>query len=298
MIITENVTLGRIISGTWKLSVFNFFTCLASWAMYNYIVRHHFEFPTILPTLLGTALAFAVGFHNNQAYDRWWEGRIIWGAIVNESRTWARQCIQYIADDTQRSLVRTLVLRHLAFVHALRENLRMVNDHTYQKYLSDEEITHVERSSNKHNAILDLQSASLGKAYTTGIIDGFRFIELNKSLTALCNEMAKAERIKNTVFPTTYNYYSRMFIWLLTASVTMVLTDSIGPWSIMFGFLVGYVFSTIHEIGNALLNPFVMIPTGIPLDQITRTIEINVLEMLGDKKIPGPIQPIKGEYVM
>jgi putative membrane protein len=298
MIITHNVMLGRIIRGTWRLSVFNLVVCCASWVAAQHLVINYFKVPLILPTLVGTALAFAVGFHNNQAYDRWWEGRIIWGAIVNESRTWARQCIQYLQGSIGQELIRTLVFRQIAFVHALRENLRYQNTADFTRYLTKSDLKYVEKYSNKHNAILDLQSSALNSIYEQGAIDGFKFMELNKSLTVLCNEMGKAERIKNTVFPTTYNYYSKVFIWLLASSVTMVLTETMGPWSILFGFLVGYVFLTTHEMGNALLEPFIVIPTGVALDQITRTIEINLLEMLNEQEIPEPIQPVNNEYIM
>jgi ion channel-forming bestrophin family protein len=298
MIITHNIRIGSIISGAWKVSIFNLFVCVASWGVNEAVIKNYFEFPIIIPTLLGTALAFFVGFHNNQAYDRWWEARIIWGALVNDSRTWARQCIQYIPLPVTDGIVRQLVLRHLAFVNALRESLRLIEPNSYKNYLTDAEKEYVQQFSNKHNAILDLQSSEINRLYKTGVIDGFTFMQLNETITAHCDHMGKSERIKNTIFPTTYNYYSKLFIWFLIASVTIVLSNTIGLWAILFGFFIGYIFLTIHQIGDALLDPFIYIPTGIPLDQITRTIEINLLEMLHDTHVPEPIKSIKNEYVM
>lgn len=298
MIITHNIRLGRIISGTWKLSTFNLFVCVAAWAANEFFIREHFEFPIVIPTLLGTALAFFVGFNNNQAYDRWWEGRIIWGALVNESRTWARQCIQYIPYKENHALIRRFVLRHLAFINALRENLRSADQGTYRKYLTEDELNHIHKFTNKHSAILDLQAKALNEAYTSGLIDGFKFMQLNNSITVLCNEMGKSERIKNTVFPTTYSYYSKMFIWVLIASVTIVFSNTVGLWAILLGLFIGYVFLTIHSIGDTLLDPFVSMPTGVPLDQISRTIEINLLQMIEEPNIPEPVKSVNNEYVM
>jgi len=121
---------------------------------------------------------------------------------------------------------------------------------------------------------------------------------MNRIIVNFCSGMGKAERIKNTVFPPTYKYYTRVFIWVLIVSTTFELTPLIGMWAVLFGILIGYIFLTTHAIGQAILNPFESKPNGIPLDQITRTIEINLLEALKEKGIPEPIQSIKNEYVM
>lgn len=110
--------------------------------------------------------------------------------------------------------------------------------------------------------------------------------------------MGKSERIKGTVFPPTYNFYTRVFIWILIISTTFVITNMVGAWSILYGALIGYIFITIHSIGQSLLNPFEPVPTGISLDQITRTIEINLLETLGESEIPEPIVSVNNDYVM
>lgn len=134
--------------------------------------------------------------------------------------------------------------------------------------------------------------------YSTNRIDGFKFLELNKMLINFCNEMGQSERISNTVFPTTYNFYIKAFIWVFIISVTMVTAQTVGAWSIMLGVFIGYVFLTIHKIGQSLINPFLNMPTGIPLNQITRTIEINMLQTIEESEIPNPIESVDGEYIM
>ena len=101
-----------------------------------------------------------------------------------------------------------------------------------------------------HNALLSLQSEALEYWYTKQAIDGFRFIELNRMVVNFCDEMGKSERIKNTVFPTTYNYYTRAFVWVFIVCVTMVTANAVGYWSILFGTLVGYIFLVTHVIGQ------------------------------------------------
>lgn len=304
MLITNRVWLSRIFSGTWKHFIVDLLVCGTAYLLNYFFIIHYLMLPPIVPTLLGTALAFFIGFNNNQAYDRWWEARKIWGALVNDSRTWARHVIYFIMpppemqNEAMVKMKEIIIKRHLAFVHALKENLRGASAKVYREYLPETDIPEIESQMNKANAILSLQTRDLANFYQKGIIDGFTFLELNKIITNFCDEMGQSERIKNTIFPTTYSYYARFFIWIFIVCITIVTADTVGWWSILLGTLVGYVFLTIHTIGQALLNPFDFIPTGIPLDQITRTIEINLLQMIKHPEIPDPIKNINQEYVM
>jgi putative membrane protein len=193
-----------------------------------------------------------------------------------------------------------MITRHIAFLYALKSKLRYSDDQTHLDLINAADQEYLSNKSNKANAILDLQTKDLGNLYKEGILDGFRFMELNQLVVNFCNEMGKSERIMNTVFPTSYNFYTRIFtcIWIFIVSVTMFAGNYIGYWSIFAGTLVGYVLLTTEKIGYALLNPFEDLPTGIALDNITRTIEINLLETLEREDIPPAIESVKGEYIM
>lgn len=304
MLIKNNIRLHKIVSGTWKNLVYSLLTCSVAYFINDLWLKDIFTYPSFIPTILGTALAFFIGFNNNQAYDRWWEARKIWGSLVNNSRTWSRQLLYFvhpvenITNSEFEEKKQRLIKRHIAFLYALKENLRTENKKEYESYLSQNEIEEINKQSNKHNAILSFQAKDLDELYQVNSIDGFKFMELNKMIVTFCDDMGKSERIKNTVFPPTYNYYSKAFIWIFVYSVTMTIGNAIGIWSIIFGTLVGYIFFTIQSIGQTLLNPFQDIPTGIPLAQITRTIEINLLEMLDEENIPEPIMSVDDEYIM
>ncbi len=295
MLVTPRVRLNRIVTGTWREAASVIATCVAAYFCNLHLLKPHFEFPALIPGLLGSALAFFIGFNNNQAYGRWWEGRIIWGGLVNESRTWARNCITFFGDG---AVSQRLVRRQLAFIYALKDALRSADTGVWKTFVIDAERDSIATARNKHNAILMLQGREVQAAYSEKRIDGYQLLELERALSNLTNEMGKAERIKGTVFPTTYSYYTYSFVFIFIVSITAVLGNAIGAWSILFGWLVGYVFLTIHTIGRVLLNPFDPLPTGLALDQISRNIEINLLEMLGEKELPATITPTNGEYVL
>lgn len=298
MLVTQNIRIGRILKDTWKVDIIMIITCTVVYALHNFFIREHLSIPLIIPTVLGTAIAFFIGFNNNQAYDRWWEARKIWGALVNDSRSWARDVLCYVDNDNNSSIKKKMIRRHIAFLYSLKSTLRNLEDSTAQSYLSKEDFKTISKSSNKHNAILSLQSQDLEKLRKNNLIDGFVFIQMDAMLVRFSDSMGMAERIKNTVFPTTYSYLTKVFIWLFVVAITFVTTEVMGFWAIFFSWMVGFVFVSTQINGMNLVNPFENKSTGIPLNQITRTIEINLLQMLGEENIPAAITPVNGEYVL
>ena len=117
-------------------------------------------------------------------------------------------------------------------------------------------------------------------------------------LVKFSDEMGMSERIKNTIFPTTYSYLTKVFIWLFVVSFTLVISQEMGFWAIFMGWMIGFVFVSTQINGMTLVDPFENNSAGIPLNQITRTIEINLLQMMGDKDVPPPVLPINNEYVL
>ena len=185
----------------------------------------------------------------------------------------------------------------LFYMHSKKICGEQMMEH-YKKYLSEKELEIISKHSNKPNAILQFQSQQLDVLYENGSIDGFRFLQLDGLVVKFTDEMGMSERIKNTVFPTTYSYLTKLFIWLFVVSFELVTVDSMGVWSIFISWLVGFVFVSTQINGMSLVNPFETIAVSIPLNQITRTIEINLLQMMNEENIPEPIKPVNNEYVL
>ncbi|NLR61616.1 hypothetical protein HGH93_26170 [Chitinophaga polysaccharea] len=302
MLLKTRLSFSQIFSYTWKVDLMLLGCCALVYGIDKYWLSAHVSIPVTVSTVLGTAIAFFIGFNNNQAYDRWWEARKIWGALVNDSRSWARSLLFYAnagANMENKALVRHMIYRHLAFINALKMVLRKRPDEYYTRYLTQDEITAVQKQSNIPNAILNLQTRDLQRLREAGVIDGFHFIELNQLLVRHCDSMGQSERIRNTVFPPSYVYFTKVFIWFYVIMNTLMMTESIGLWSIPFGWMFGFVFHVTHLNGITLMDPFDFQPLAIPLDNIARTIEINVIQMLGDEPVPTPVQPrLDGLYVM
>lgn len=295
MLIAQNIRLSRVLIDTWKVDIIMIISCTAAYFVREYLIAYHFQISTIIPTVLGTAIAFFIGFNNNQAYDRWWEARKIWGAIVNDSRSFARNMINFVDD---KETAKRMVCRHISFIYALKANLRGTVDEIYTKYLTEHDKLEVLKHSNTHNAILNIQAMELQKLYKENKIDGFKFMEINETLVKLTDSMGGCERIKNTIFPTTYSYLTKVFIWLFVVTFTLVISQDMGYWSIFMGWLIGFVFVSTQINGMRLVNPFNINASGLPLNNIARTIEINLLQMINEEEIPEPVRPINDEYIL
>ncbi|WP_342332563.1 bestrophin family ion channel [Pedobacter sp. FW305-3-2-15-E-R2A2] len=180
--------------------------------------------PIAVPTILGTVISLLLAFKSNQASDRWWEARTLWGAIVNDSRTLTRQLITFIdvpfgASD-ERSFCERMAKRQIAWCYSLSRYLRG-EDPLFQleRFISAEDLEYIKRYSNVPLALQELQVRDLRNAFKLGWINEFQQVQIDKTLTAFSNEMGGCERIKNTVFPSTYAVYIHfsliLFIMLL-----------------------------------------------------------------------------------
>jgi putative membrane protein len=305
MLLKKNLGLHRIFLITWKTDLVMLILTSLAYVVDRYAFPEIYVPPSV-SALMGTALAFFIGFNNNQAYGRWWEARIVWGGFINDSRTLCRNLIAYLNPDarddkgkTKTEITREMVYRHIGFLYLLKDSLRKINTGDYKKYLSEEDLQKISGVTYGYNAILDIQFRQLGELHHQGMIDGFQFTVINNTLTNISNDMGRSERINNTVFPPTYIYFTELFIYLLTILITLTTVQAIGPWSIFFGWIIGFVYHTTHINGLSIMNPFEMLPSSIPLSSITRTIEINLLESMGINEVPPPEPTYEnGEYIL
>ncbi len=305
MLLQKKLGLHRIFLITWKTNIVLIILTTLAYVIDRYLFPEIFVPPSV-SALMGTALAFFIGFNNNQAYGRWWEARIVWGGLINESRTFCRNLIAYLRPGSldensinTNKITEAMVYRHIGFLYLFKDSLRKINTGDYKKYLSEEDLNKINGLTNGYNAIMDIQARQLGDLYQQGLIDGFQFTVFNTTLTNINNDMGRAERINNTVFPPTYIYFTELFIYLLAILITLTTVQTIGPWSIFFGWVIGFVYHTTHINGLSIMNPFEMSPASIPLSSITRTIEINLMESLGIQKVPPPEPSYEnGEYIL
>jgi len=279
--------------------------------------------------IMGTAVAFIVGFKNNASYGRLWEARQIYGAIINESRSFG-----YILRDSlsekNADKVKEMFLRHYAWLTALRFQLResraWENMDTAQfdeyskkyeiperlskledelkKYLSASELQYILSKKNRATQLTAMQSKTLSEVYAKGEINDFQWTQINQQLVKFTENQGKAERIKNFPYPRNFSSIATYLLLIFIISVPFGLIkelDKLGDgtmlegytlwFNIPFSLLVTWCFHTLDTVGESSMNPFEGSPNDVPITQISRTIEIDMRDMLDEPDLPPAVVP-------
>lgn len=249
---------------------------------------------TPLPfTLVGLPLGIFLGFRNNTSYDRFWEGRKLWGAVVNDARNFGRQTSLYVvgeADEAHNELVRGVA----AYVHVLRQHLRdqppgVGLDHLLPYALRAE----LGASTNPPQRVLAWVAARLRHAWQGGRIQHVHLVELERTLDALTNHQGGCERIKATPIPYSYTVLIHRLVGLYCLALPLGIVASVGGLTPVVTAIVSYAFFGLDEVGGEIEEPFGEHPNDLPLLQITTNIERNLAEVTGDPA-PEPIVAVQG----
>ena len=236
-------------------------------------------------SLIGVALGIFLGFRNNTSYDRFWEGRKIWGALVNTSRTLTRQVFVFIAGDA--ALHRELVYRVIAYVHCLRLHLRdMPDNDDLRELLPAREVDALAGEGNRPNAIAHRFGERLRELYDADDIHALHLPALDESLTKLIDIQGRCERIKSTPIPFSYNVLMHRIVAVYCIALPFGLVNALHgatPWVVA---LVAYAFLGLDAVGEQIEEPFGFDPNDLPLDGLCNTIERNLRERLGETDLP------------
>lgn len=278
----------RYIFNKVRTDVFKVLIFSAIFHIFKYYIAELPAIPHSLPTILGTCISLLLAFNLNQSYDRWWEARKIWGAIVNDSRS---LILLLKGFSPEHPLVSKIGLRQIEWCYTLGETLRSnteVSD-DQRELLTDDDSSYVRQHNNAALALLMLHSHDLNEIRKMGAISEFQQVEVMSAITRLCDSMGMAERIKTTVFPMTYRIFVHLFIYLFLIILSMALVQSIGFLEVPILTLMASTFFLIEKTASQMQDPFSNQPTDTPMTAIARTIEINLKQLLGEADVPQPV---------
>ena len=332
MYVRRNIRLGIILKFAW----FNIllFTLWAGLIVFAYHFFDHkgtsISIPFLPLSTIGIAVAFYIGFKNNASYDRFWEGRKIWGGIVNYSRTWGNQVLSFVTNkhaidklnqEELHQVHQRIIYRHIAWLNGLRHRLRQPSsfslkvpksvkalnkgtaernhwDEEVGSYLNEEEYNYLIERKNTPTQLIRQQGKDLKELEGLGLIEDFRHMEMMRVLEEFYNLQGKAERIKNTPFPRQYAYFSKIFTWIFILLLPFGMVGEFADmghdliWlTVPFCVLISWVFITMEIVGDNSEDPFENFVNDVPMTALCRTIEIDLREMLGETDLPPKIKP-------
>jgi putative membrane protein len=294
------VVRGSILSRIWQTLLVNVGLAIVVTVAHGAILDYKVTLTPIPFTLMGLALAIFLGFRNNTAYDRYWEGRKQWGRLVSTSRTLVRQCQCLMVPDGPPNAalgkedVRVrIVYRAIAFAYALRNSLRgRRNIEPLKGLLLEEEWRQLGETSSDTNFLMMRMGIDLSecqaKRYTQEWLAG----SLDFSFSTMIDVATSCERIKNTPIPFSYTLLLHRTAYLYCFLLPFGLVDSIGIMTPVVVAIVAYTFFGLDALGDEIEEPFGMSPNDLPLDAICRAIEIDLREAIHDKHIPPALLPV------
>ncbi|MBT8464295.1 MAG: hypothetical protein HKN97_01940 [Myxococcales bacterium] len=257
--------------------------------------------------LIATVVGIFIVFRFNEAYQRWWEARILWGALVNESRTFAREVVTLFtpqrvpkleSDHQANELQTELVYRHLAFCNALRLSLRGQDAWAeLAPFLAAEELAELREFANKPTRLIRSQGDRLAELIGSEMSQQLLLMRFDSTLSRLYDVQGGCERIKNTAFPDSVRLVSRGLVWLSAIAVPIAfLTNDrhVRLIELLAVIVICLSFMVVEQLGASLLNPFENKINDTPMTALCRTIEIDLRQQLGEKDVPPPIEPIDG----
>nr|WP_288809667.1 bestrophin family ion channel [uncultured Sphingobacterium sp.] len=254
-----------------------FFGCLVG------LLAKHKDFLTLqiplsLIAIVGTAISLLLAFRTAQSYDRWWEARIVWGAIVNDSRSLIRLLQTFITRDQDIHL-KMFVERQIIWNYALSESLRK-ESHSKRvgEYLESYQIN----DTNVAYGILTAHAKHLRLLAQEGLITEFRQVAVDEILTRFSDSMGRCERIKNTVFPVSYGKLIHFLIYLFALLLPFSLNDDVILVKMLLTIGIPIIFIIIERTAILMQDPFENKPMDTPMTTICQTIEMNLLEAIGE----------------
>lgn len=248
-------------------------------------------------TLLGIALSLFLGFRNNASYQRWWEARGLWGQLVYDARSLCRQALSYIDEDNPigRDTQRRLIHLSIAFSHAVRHRLRETSPwEDIERFVEPVHHSKMRLAKNLPDYLMRLMGKELGYCRQQHLLSEQMVQNMDERLNSMTVVLAACERIYNTPLPFAYTLLVHRTTYLYCFMLPFGLVSSLGWVTPLICGVIAYTFFGLDALSEELEEPFGLAPNQLALTALSRTIEINLLEALGETDLPSDIVPIKG----
>ncbi|MEN0058163.1 MAG: bestrophin family ion channel [Bdellovibrio sp.] len=241
-------------------------------------------------TLMGIALAIFLGFRNSAAYDRFWEGRKIWGSLLNILRTLTRQAHTLPALSVEASEIKKFTQLSLTFVYCLKHQLRHTNPVVdIQRLLPSDAGARIQEAQFRPAVLLMEMGRWVQTQRAQGTIDSMTQTLFDKSLHELSDILGGCERIASTPIPYPYTVLLHRTVYIYCILLPFGLVDSIGWMTPIICVFVAYTFMALDAIVTQIEEPFGVEENDLALDTISKTIELTVREMQGEQiQMPQP----------
>lgn len=257
------------------------FTTVLCYVLLNVLRFHESDFKTTISmhSLLGIVLGLFLVFRTNSAYDRWWEGRKLWGSFVNNTRNLSFKLNAFLSadDQTNRSWFAIMIPN---LVVSLRESLRKGVDMSHLESVGADFEKEMEKAQHWPNRISAMLYQRVSELYKKGVINGDQLFIIDKELKEFSDVIGACERIRNTPIPYSYMMYIKQFIFIYVITLPFAFVTSSGYITVPIVVLVTFVLLSVELIAEEIEDPFGKDINDLPTDDLSIKIRANVREIL------------------
>lgn len=227
-------------------------------------------------SLIGFVISLLLVFRTNTAYDRWWEGRRKWGALVNDARNLAIKTDTLVLNKDDRDFFRRMITN---FMYASKEQLREgVNFEELE--LTNEEFKLLSAKNHVPSAIVDLLFKKYHDLRKQGQLANEDLLLLDTNLNVFLDSLGACERIRNTPIPFSYSLFLKKFIFIYVTTLPLAFVTLFGYWSALVATFVFYVLVSMEVLAEEIEDPFGTDDNDLPIDEVCSKIKSNVNEIL------------------
>lgn len=230
-------------------------------------------------SLLGIVLGLFLVFRTNGAYDRWWEGRKLYGSLVNTCRNFANKLDASLNVDLKEDRLVFFKL-YSNYVFAMKEHLRDSFDPKEMEFIDNDFSEGLEAHEHKPNYIANVLFKHLNRLYREEKITGDQLIVMDQELRELLDVLGGCERIKNTPIPYSYNLFLKKFVFIYITTLPLAIVDFYGYWSALITVVMFYILASTEFIAEEIEDPFGRDENDLPTDELSVKIKANIKEIL------------------
>ena len=229
---------------------------------------------SIMHGMLGFVISLLLAYRTNTAYDRWWEGRKIWGSLINNSRNLSIKLSVILQDEKDRNYFRKMIPSYASILH------KHLNDTDTSKQLFDDVDLEIDHHKHKPNQVVQMLFQKINDLYVSKKITGDQLIILNSEIQSFTEICGACERIKNTPIPYSYSAFIKKFIFIYVLTLPFGYVFNLGYFVIPVVVFIFYVLASLELIAEEIEDPFGKDVNDLPTKKIAESIKKHVEEII------------------
>lgn len=267
-------TFRKLLPAMAAVMVYTFFISYLENEIFHFIPLKN---PLAIHSLVGFVLSLLLVFRTNSSYDRWWEGRKIWGSFTNNSRNLALKINALLPENHEsREVFRVLIGN---YIHSVKDHLRGNANLTHLEFVSNYDANFYVNYKHIPNRIGQAIYLEINRLYKSDIIKGEQLLVFNNELISFTDNLGACERIRNTPIPSSYNIFIKKMIFLYVFTMPFGFVLEFKYWAAPIVTLIFYAFAGIEMIAEEIEDPFGTDNNDLQLDSIVKNIKGNLIEI-------------------